>query len=388
MKKILVIAAVSLAATSAFASKARLTALGSAAHLDDAQNIFLNPAQISVLGEWATFEFGSNAYDYTAGTANPSNVSGNEGGFVRTSGDAYYGAYLGHKDAGQLLLRAVSNAFTAQDVLNEENPIELIYGTKVGDLTYAGSLVYSNSDKKNTKQKQSTTGVRLGAKASTWDAYVNIGLVGTGKNDTTASSETDFKSTLSYALGGSYTLDSLYIFGTTSAAKSKTTVGTTDSSDLEYTDYSFGVVNSHKKDGHEFFYGVSYLSKTLKNKVGTGTKGELTALPVLIGVEAEAASWLVLRASVTQNVLIGSILDENAGTGTGLLTSATAKAEKDTLNDSTTVAAGAGLKFGKLLVDGTLSAAGNGGYLTTGEGNATKTSNYALLSNVSLTYTF
>ena len=59
MKKILLIAAVTMMSTSAIASKARKTALGSAAHLSDVNDILTKPDQAMNHGDSAIFELGN-----------------------------------------------------------------------------------------------------------------------------------------------------------------------------------------------------------------------------------------------------------------------------------------------------------------------------------------
>ena len=59
MKKLLVLAALTMAAAPAMASKARLTALGNSEQLTDAQGIFSKPSNLTSLGNWATAEIGA-----------------------------------------------------------------------------------------------------------------------------------------------------------------------------------------------------------------------------------------------------------------------------------------------------------------------------------------
>jgi len=85
MKKLFVIAAVTLASGAAFASKARVSALGNGAHLTDAQTIFQNPADMTLWGDWATFEMGTGGpFTYTPSSANTATTS-HEGGLVRSA---------------------------------------------------------------------------------------------------------------------------------------------------------------------------------------------------------------------------------------------------------------------------------------------------------------
>src|ERR1700692_4032549 len=71
MKKLFVIAALTLASGSAFASKARMEALGNAAYLIDTQTLFTNPGDINYTNDFATLEFGGHSeptYTYAAAT--------------------------------------------------------------------------------------------------------------------------------------------------------------------------------------------------------------------------------------------------------------------------------------------------------------------------------
>jgi hypothetical protein len=120
------------------------------------------------------------------------------------------------------------------------------------------------------------------------------------------------------------------------------TTGTNESK-TETTGIEVGGINKMTKEGAEFFYGASITMGT--SKTGT-SKTEETKMPVIIGVEADAASWLTLRGSITQNVLIGS--------------TKTTGSEADTIAPNTKVAAGAGFKFNKAVLDVVLNAGTSG----------------------------
>lgn len=373
MKKLLVIAAVTLASGAAYASKARLQALGNAEHLTDTQTIFKNPADMTLWGDWATFEMGTNAFGYTPSATNPGNgaaVTGHEGGLVRSVDDTRWGFYLGHTSNTVALSRNAAWTGAAGTILGEENPIELFYAQKA-DVSWGASLFYSNSDKKTTKLKQDTMGLRLGARAGAWDAYLTAGLSNNAKDESVAGTAREIKGTPSFKLGGGYYFDTLYVYGNYTMAGFKGSVAGTDSAEVAASQLAVGVIDTMKRDGTDFFYGVSYHMDAYEQKTGTATKSEASYLPVVIGIEAEANTWMVLRASVTQNVLLGTVKDETTIITGGAL------AETNTWNHSTTVAAGTGIKFNKFTFDGTLGAA-NGGVVNTTN----------LLANASLTYMF
>lgn len=375
MKKLFVIAAVTLASGAAFASKARVSALGNGAHLSDAQTIFRNPADMTLWGDWATFEMGTagGPFTYTPNAANTA-TTGHEGGLVRSAGDARWGFYMGHKSPTASLSR--SNAWTggAGTILSEENPIEVFYAQKA-DLSWGASMFYSNSDKKSSKLKQDTMGLRVGARAAMWDAWLNVGLSNNAKDESNAASIKEIKSNSAFKLGGGYSFDSLYVYGSYASSGFKGSAAGTDTSDVSGSQMAVGVIDTMKKDGTDFFYGVSYQMDSYKNKTGTETKSDATYMPVVIGIEADANSWMVLRASVTQNVVLGSIKDE-----TGIIAAGAATTEADTWNNSTTVATGAGIKFNKFTLDGSI------GTSTAGTRGVIDASN--LLANASLTYMF
>ena len=87
--------------------------------------------------------------------------------------------------------------------------------------------------------------------------------------------------------------------------------------------------------------------------------------PVLIAVEAPAASWLTLRGAIQQAILINST-ETKAGSSTA--TSSTA--------DTTSVSAGMTISFDKFAFDGSFTTTG-------GTLNATN-----LMSRVGMNYTF
>ena len=56
--KQLIIIAIALVSTNAFATRARVMALGNSPHLVDTQTVYSNPADMMVMGDYVTFESG------------------------------------------------------------------------------------------------------------------------------------------------------------------------------------------------------------------------------------------------------------------------------------------------------------------------------------------
>lgn len=367
MKQLLVIA-IALASTTAFASRARMTSLGNSKHVIDTQRIYMNPANMFSFGDFVNLESGTGQ-TATAGT-------NAEGLLVRSMGDAKMGLSLGHRseNASSFGLRAfyagaaAASGAVATVAANQQNPIELSYGMKSGDMTWAATLVYSNYNDKVNDVKETSTGLRLGALMGAWDFSLGLGLGNTAKTSTI-----DFKGTSGISAYAGYMMDSTYLFGEVVLAGAKMSVSGNEVTKVDQTKITLGAVESVKKDGNEFFYGASLVSLNRKNnKTAAAADDEKVtelSLPFIVGLEAEATSWMTLRGSLTQTVFLDNSKTETNGTATTELAP----------GDNNTVAAfGTGLKFNKVTVDGSFQG------LVAGQNLNGDT----LLTTVGLTYMF
>jgi hypothetical protein len=198
-----------------------------------------------------------------------------------------------------------------------------------------------------------------------------------------ADPDATMKGAASYSLGGEYKMENLLIHASINAdgAKYESAVagnaalnGATSSAQV----ITLGVIDHNKVEGGQWFYGVSYQTTETKRSGGvtaTDTKTSNMTLPFILGLEYDAASWATLRASVTQNVLLGSTKSEGLNSAT--TPASVFNPETDTIPNNTAVAVGAGLKFNKWVLDGSMAVA------STGDLNSTN-----LLTNVALTYSF
>lgn len=374
MKKILLIAAVTLMSTSAFASKARKAALSNAAHVSDFSDVLTKPDQALNHADTMALEVGGA---YTGSdTATASNTGKAEGGFVRKMDNSAWGLYLNNQATSASTFRPK----TGTNFLGVENGLNFIYAMGMGDMTVGGGLFYSKSSRAPDtasagapKASQDAMGLYVSAASKAgWDAQFALGLANNAKIDT-GSGDTKMTGKTTYKLSGGYWMDTMYFYAfyQNAGAKVENTAGTA-TNDTTATSMALGVVNTHKKDGSEFFYGVAYNSSTTKEDVGN-TKVESTGLPLVVGMEVDANSWLTLRGSITQNFFL---------MGTSKTSSASATTSKKDNAADTTVAAGAGLKFGKVTVDGTFAAASNTGDGTFGFDGAN------FMANTALTYAF
>lgn len=344
MKQLLVLA-IALTSVNAFATRARVTALGNSPHLVDTQNVYSKPYQMFDLGsDYVNLESGA-----TGGVTQTAQNANAEGMIVRTMGDAKLGLSLGHQsvNASSWGLRAYSTVANLK--ANQQNPIEFSYGKKSGDMTWAGTFVYSNYNNKaaaaGALEKESSMGLRFGATQGAWDGTLSLGLTNTAN----IVNGNKFTGTTAIGLIGGYHMDTMYFYGNvvTAGAKEEDSAAV-EQMKVDNQTISLGVVNSHKKDNSEVFYSIGLNQATAKITAGGETKVTSLTLPITVGVEVDAASWMTLRGSISQSTLINDTKTEAGGVTT---------AELAPRENSTTVAMGAGLKFNKLAFDGTLSTA-------------------------------
>uniref|UniRef100_UPI003F77876E Major outer membrane protein n=1 Tax=Bdellovibrio bacteriovorus (strain ATCC 15356 / DSM 50701 / NCIMB 9529 / HD100) TaxID=264462 RepID=UPI003F77876E len=344
-------------------SKARVEALANSRHVLDFQTAFDRPYQFMALSEQATIEWGNT------GDANPHA----EGGFVKRHGDdSAFGAYFGRRSADfseavQTVRDASSHhhhhhgssnpAFA--DLMFEQNGLNLFYASKMGEWTWGVTAKYSNGKNEDPTvgTKATSAGVAVAASNGTWDFELVQGFTGKSELDNgTVTAEVESKG-LTNVTVGYHMSPEMEVYGNVKMSKVEADLNGTPI-EVETTSYKVGMVNTlAKSEEGNFFYGVEVASTKVKDD------SESLLLPVYMGVEHNAASWLVLRASVAQNVILNETKDDATGNKTD--------------EDSTRMAAGAGIKFGKSVIDASFAGS------TTGVINANN-----LFSQVAYTYTF
>jgi hypothetical protein len=352
---------VGMISTSAMASTARVNTLLGGSHVVDAITMFEEPSDMHKLPEIALIEYGySNAFvtSQTAGTTVPQA----QGGFLKSFDTAKFGFFLGAGTTGR---SNVTSGAAGKDFEAVENPFTVFYGSKAGDMGWGVSFMQSSSTKKTginavtgeaaidtaTQSKMRLVGsVDMG----NWIAGAKLGLADTAKTKyATGAVEANYTGTET-TLFGKYTLDTSLIglsYAMTGTKVDTNFTGTKVATDDSNGDLTLSYVNEIKKEGANFYYGAAYVMGNQTTKVGTAeTKVTTQNLPVYLGVEADAASWLVLRGSVIQTVLLGSVTSK--ATGAASLT--------DSNEHDTKVAAGMGFKFNKSILDMSLTAATNG----------------------------
>lgn len=335
--KVAALIVLSLISSTASASKARLNSLQGAIGLYDTQTIFAQPAYIHKLNPYVTYEFGSTA---VAGSPKA------EGGFLLAREGSRWGAYLGHQSPYQNDLRAVGT-YQRQD-----NPIDIFFGKN----NWATSVSISSSEDENASAKQTTLIGKFGLindhDGGQDEFYGTLELLANAEkpNNTYRGAPIVNLGYLRRSGEMTYAADVAYGDGSHDNAGAKK---------LKYTSVA-GAIN-HRPIA-ELYYGVAFAYQTLEQE---GQKREVFGLPFSIGLEKDMFSWMTVRGSVRQNILLGSNKSEIAGT----------KAEKNLNN--TSVAMGLGFKHDGFVFDGTMAAG------TSGDFNAT-----TFLTTASMTYSF
>jgi len=332
MKKTLVVAAgLAVLSTSAFASKARMTALNQDSglgsyYMEDERNAFRMAGSFS--GNYVYVEHGASANSGVGGTA--------EGGFFRDGASMSYGLYLNSSEHGQLASATGTGGAVVDparvDLFLKSNS-GMNWGVRLG---YESVTIEGATDQDGSAFDLSVNGDLAGA--NVWFTYVPA----TDSLTSGADQEADM------SLGATYGYGDHTLFAEYSSE------GGADGDDAEST-ITIGAGRTMSTDSGMFFYDVTL--ESISNE-GHDDKVSKLALPVTFGFEAQATSWLSWRASIQQSVF-GS--RDNDG--------------KNSSARTTTFGVGASLNWGSLRVDGVVS-------------NTAAIGTNDLMSNVSAVYNF
>lgn len=363
------IAALVLTSTNAFATRARLKALNNSFHLTDTQSEFTSPYHVFSVKDFASVESGLTT-DTTVddGAEAITKFSINDETKLLVA--------IGHTDEAVQSQRKFLNAVLATNFSTQQNPIELIYGLKK-DSTWGLGFFYSNFKDKVAENNESSFGARLAASHGDFKWKLNLGLTNKVANTT----DGKFEGSPYTNLGLRYGIDNnKFGFDYTMWGVKRSNVAGTETDNHEYQNFKFQYVQTFAKDGEDFFYGVAIDSIAIKNKIADKKLSRL-ALPVWIGFENQSTDWLTLRASIKQTIYSQS--KDETGYTLNAIDGAfgVANSDYDGEPNNTEVAAGMGLKFNKVTIDGTLKA-------LTGKTAAQQINSANLMALAGMTYWF
>ncbi len=314
-KHVLLATGLVLASTSAFATTARMSAMGHGAdgsrYMADTRNVWHNPAHVNSMNNYVVTDWDGSA------------------GISRAGGNLNYGLYFNDGTHGNLNGGAAGGVTPARLDLFVGGSAGMDWGVRLGyDSWSSGDNGGSAFDL--------GFGVNLNSGMSVW---ANLAPGSSEKDALGAES----KYGMDMAVGASMPL-----MGWTASLDYSSDKGADASDDDDQTTITVEMGRVMEAgSGARWFTDVSL---AIANGDGTSTDNKQTSIPVTFGFEADANSWLTWRGSASQ-----SIYGERDTAGT--------KSSASTF----AVNAGATLNFGKLKIDGTL---------TTGTGSTVDASNF------------
>ncbi len=452
MKKMMMIgSALLVLSSSAFASQARLLALGmnetdneGMYHISDSRNIFLNVANINLYPNQAEFEWGNTGVDAAlTGTTSPASATVNrfdkpkaQGGAFKKYGDFVYGLYFGNESNTSSLLRiAGTSAASTGNIVGAvpqskmlqtaDNQVDVFFGGDNG-MKWAVNALYAGGKDEARSAKNSAAAIRGGLIGSNWDAHLNLSV--NNKSNATdtvnpyligsTSVSQEFKGKLGFHVGGSYVLqgnnrifgyvkhygwdqtDSYTGYGTAFNTQAATVTGVagagggqTGTVSGDFTSYYLGWGSDYTvNNGDKIFASLTAKKTDINLKFTNKSEIRNLIIPVVIGYEAKATDWLTLRGSVVQN-LYGqqdNKNEQNLNTvAQSLIAAAYGANGKKTIANSTAVNAGATLAFGQLSIDGLIGTTSTTNAVATKNGTNTGVLSVANLeTSVGLTYKY
>lgn len=396
MKKIAVVAAgLAVLSTSAFATRARMEALGQnqaqgSYFMRDSRTIFRNASHINDQKNFIVAELGDsqNANDGTNGQAEA------EGGFVKDAGKFVYGVMLNFQRddasaAGTVDIDADGATNGANDLifLGEDERIDLFFGGDAG-IQWGLNISYAYQKDERLDDNDSGTareedgkgstynylGVNLGMTMGDLEAWLNMdineeteGSLATGQGVGAGTSSVDpgntFEGDFAFQIGASYAIkDHVVYFEYDRDGYEAQNIAFKNNENTDFTEtvFTLGVAKMMEiNEKSRWFWDIVLTldeQETTQNTRQASTDNN--DLRFTVGFESDVRSWLTLRGSVGQNV--GYSRNDVDNTGANTLQS------DDDSQFSTTVAnAGATIKLGDIMIDGVLGvndqdgAAGN-----------------------------
>lgn len=358
---------------SAFASKARLQALGEGTdgsqYISDNRNIFLNAAHVNYHKDMVTFEAGDQSNDDATATPNA------EGGFLRAHNNMVYGVHFGSDLGRDDLSTTIRNSLNGGD--GDMNVWDFFVGGDAG-VQWGANLSYGQYENKQLTNDEEANFMRarLGVISGDVEAFANITLTDTEevKNDTS-----DFEMKSNYDLGANYNQGDMTYLARVRQWEAEDKKPASQTKSVSFQSLTVGAARLQKFNNMATMnYKLTYNQSTQEGTNFTDdVETQTMSVNAVIGVEVQVKEWLVLRSSISQDLMNEEDVDKGANKGT-----------KENYA-STVVNAGAGLVFGDLQIDGVIGNSANGTTFgdDTSQGNGVIRTD-ALMSRVSATYRF
>lgn len=364
MKKLLFLVMLTSMFGTAHATRSRMNSLGQdpnqgSFYLMDNRDFFRNPANAAKMRNFMVAELAQN-YAAAGSTPTESNLEG--GYFGEFSSDMAFGVYLGKQNVAVDTAAAVASGTvlvnTAFLTSGDANPINLFLGGG-SDMKWGINLGYANTEDKMSTGKNDYNSLGLAAGIET-NGGLQVYASYNGATSKLNSTGYNKLESTPLTVGVIYGLNAeTTIFGQYNAGTTKVTGGggaATPEQKFDNTQFILGIGRIYElSPTARFNFDLSWNMAQSENKNAPAgylgyTKATKNTLPLVIGLEADAAEWLILRASVRENFILG-----NYKLYTKTTTTTSSMAEDI---GGTRVALGATLHFGKLKIDGNLGGFG------------------------------
>ena len=314
------------------ASRARLSALQNNSHIADTENIFLYPTKMSEYDSFLSVESGATtATDLSSGAFAAGLVHLNNKGMAVFS-EATLGFSLGRKNDVSDSARKYFNKITTETFELSQNSAQILWSYKLNGETFGLGIFTSGKNDKVNLTSESTQVLNFGYRKG----FITFSATAPLVNEVVTS--TNKKLNFSDALTASvlYEIDTLVLSADVDNfyAEQKNSGNVVNS--LEQQSFRLSLSETTHFEINKLFYRVDLQVKNLKYRL-TDVKVRENKLPLTLGLESEVNTWLVLRTSIQQAVLIYQTENLPAA------------------ENSTLAAFGAGLKFKNIILDGTFS---------------------------------
>ncbi|MCR9204878.1 MAG: hypothetical protein NXH75_09885, partial [Halobacteriovoraceae bacterium] len=228
---------------------------------------------------------------------------------------------------------------------------DLFFGGDMG-VEWGVRLHYANAKAESgtpgaREQKYGALGLNLGMVMGDLNAYVSYTLSEESEEDgTTAGTKAEDDGSMNIGVG--YNMMDFTFFVDYEKKAYEWVAGTgVAATTTERTDLTLGAgYTKEVSSTSRVFTDIKYVMTSAEDSSATANQNveaDRSQLPLTVGFETDATSWLTLRGSISQNIFINSIEVKAAGGTTK---------SKSTQANTTNVQAGATLNFGKLMVDG------------------------------------
>jgi hypothetical protein len=334
-------------------------------YVEDDRNIFRNPADINLYKKYATMELEF----IPRGDSELSLIP--QGGYFTEIGKIPVGVYLGQGMAEGVLIGEEAFDATPMDYFlttSDSNPVTFFIGGEAG-FKWGFDIRVANAEKtiNSSKATYQALALTLGFYVGDFQIYGKYGIRDQSKVTGPNILEDGTITGSGYIGGVIYQLKNttflIDVIGGSSELSDRSVVDEDGKFKVDRLTLGIGHIYEINKS-QKFYFNLNY-EQTKKTNSIKDEKTTETNLPLILGFEADANSWLIIRGSVVQNFIFGVEKIETGGT----------TEEAPSPFNGAKVNFGATFNFGKLKVDGNL-----------GMDNVSLLNLNAFFANASITY--